>query len=299
MTIPERQLATWSTQGGTTSASDTYASISAALNTPASRLRSHDIEVYLQGSYKNSTNVRGDSDVDVIAQLNESYTHDISPLDQLERERYEAQFVPASYRWAEFRADVLDALQRYYGDSAVHERNKCLNVVGSSNRLNADVVVALEHRRYTSFVSYSNEAHHSGIAFWTQRDNRRIENWPKQHYSNGVAKNSPFQTSGRYKSTARMFKNARSAAVDRGFLAEEEAPSYFVECLVYNVPTWCFGATHTDTYVTALEWLRQEDKSRFVCGSELVWLFGPTEEKWSMPAAERTIAALITLWNTW
>ena len=97
-----------------------------------------------------------------------------------------------------------------------------------------------------------------------------------------------------------MFKNARATAVDRGLLGDEDAPSYFVECLIYNVPESAFRSTKADTYVDVVNWLQeQQDKSRFVCGSELVWLFGPTPEQWDTPAADRTINAWIRLWNEW
>jgi hypothetical protein len=297
--IPETQLATWANQGATTSAAATYASIEAALNASTSRVRTRNKEIYLQGSYKNSTNVRGDSDVDIIVQLNETFTSDVSHLDAVQLRRYQAEWSPASYSWSEFRRDVLDALRSSFGTAAVRERNKCITVLASSSRLSADVVVAIQHRRYTRFSSAYDQAYHEGIAFWTQRNTRRIENWPKQHHNNGVAKNRPMQTNGRYKPAVRMFKNARSAAEDRGLLAAVDAPSYFAECLIYNVPGSRFGSRNTDAYAGALEWLHASDMSQFVCGSGLVWLFGPTPEQWTQEAARRTINALIRLWSAW
>ncbi len=77
MAIPEEQLEVWSHQGAITTARQTHESIRTALS-------SHgwpdgvDFEVYLQGSYKNATNVRGDSDVDVVVQLKSTFYHNLN-----------------------------------------------------------------------------------------------------------------------------------------------------------------------------------------------------------------------------
>src|SRR6266487_5390310 len=80
MAIPEAQLKTWSNQGAITSAIQAYEAVRRALQAEKSPLTQKKIEyeVYLQGSYKNSTNFYGNSDVDVVVQLNSSYQRDIS-----------------------------------------------------------------------------------------------------------------------------------------------------------------------------------------------------------------------------
>lgn len=262
-------------------------------------MRGRTSEVYLQGSYRNDTNVRGDSDVDVVAQVNEVFYHDISRLDATQQRAYESQRTTATYSWRQFRLDVLAALQTRFGHANVHERNKCITVARSEGTLTADVVVAAQYRSYRRFVSTFNEAHHTGMTFWTLRENRQIVNWPKQHYDNGVIKNGTPRTSGRYKPTVRMFKNARSAAVGRGLLAETDTPSFFVECLLYNVPEDRFASTQAQTYFNIIEWLHGRDMTRFVCGNELVYLFGSGSEQWQLDAGRRTVNALIRLWNEW
>ena len=68
MPIPESQLKTWSNQGATEGSVKSYASIKAALDAYEwpEGMRP---EVYLQGSYPNHTNTRGNSDVDVVAEM--------------------------------------------------------------------------------------------------------------------------------------------------------------------------------------------------------------------------------------
>jgi tRNA nucleotidyltransferase (CCA-adding enzyme) len=75
MTISESQLETWARQGAVTTASNTHQSIRRALD-------AYDwpngvrFESYLQGSYRNTTNIRGDSDVDLVVQLNSTFERD-------------------------------------------------------------------------------------------------------------------------------------------------------------------------------------------------------------------------------
>ena len=79
MPIPESQLETWSHQGAVTTAKQTHESIRNVLNSHTWQ-SGVNFEDYLQGSYRNTTNIRGDSDVDVVTQLNSTFKSDLSEL---------------------------------------------------------------------------------------------------------------------------------------------------------------------------------------------------------------------------
>ena len=66
MAIPQTQLDTWSHQGSITNSANTGNSIKNAIDAFQGFADGVNYNVYLQGSYKNSTNVYGDSDVDVV-----------------------------------------------------------------------------------------------------------------------------------------------------------------------------------------------------------------------------------------
>lgn len=104
MVIPEPQLEIWSHQGAVATAKRTYESIRTALQQYAA-LHGKDFRVYLQGSYKNDTNIRGDSDVDVVVQLNSAFLSNLSEeQDRLFR------FTTAAYGWKDFRRDVIASI---------------------------------------------------------------------------------------------------------------------------------------------------------------------------------------------
>lgn len=302
MGIPESQLETWSHQGAVTTSKATHESIRNALDS-YEWPEDVKIEVNLQGSYKNSTNIRGDSDVDIVVQLNSRFAFDISKLSEPEKElhgaTYRATYSNATYSWENFRADVLTALRAYYGSSAISEGNKSLKVAGGSGRLPADVVGCLRYLMYQRFQSVDDQRYVEGIAFLALRENRWINNYPKLHYDNGVNKNAHNRTKGRYKPTVRVFKNARTYLVDHDVIAKDLAPSYFLECLIYNVPDEKFGSSYQDTFCDVVNWLLNADFGDFMCQNEQLRLVGSTPEQWSIGNAKRLIQKLIELWNNW
>jgi len=162
------------------------------------------------------TNIYSDSDVDVVVQLSETFTYDLTRLTEPTRGRKQRELDtlgPAAYSWDNFRRDVLESLRRHYGAANVLEGNKALKLSPGNGRLAADVVPAIVHKLYrrtgvTLATLLMSPDHFEGIAFW-DRAGRRVTNYPKEHIKNGQAKNGAGRTDGNYKPVVRMFKNAR------------------------------------------------------------------------------------------
>jgi Nucleotidyltransferase domain len=294
--IPEAQLETWSHQGAITTARATHEQIRNALNDSGSNLRGKNFEVFLQGSYKNDTNIRGDSDVDVVVQLNETFRRDLSALPQDQESLYMSSYPNATYLLGQFKADVLRSMRNQFGASSVSVENKSLKLSGGSGRLPSDTVVCLQYRKYQSFLSLNNQSYVEGIVFDTQ-DGRQVINFPKPHYDNGVTKNSA--TDGWFKPSVRMFKNARDYLVDHGRIINTLAPSYFLECLIYNVPGDKFAGSHQQIYSNAVNWLVNANLDSLMCQNRQLNLFGGSSEQWRVDTARQFISALVSLWNSW
>jgi len=281
MGIPESQLETWSHQGAIAIAKTTADSIKNALNSYTDWPDGIDFEVYLQGSYKNDTNIRGDSDVDVVAQLNSCFYNNLS-----EDQKRVLGLTPASYCWSEFRADTINALKSYYGQSRIAEGNKSIQIAASAGRLPADVIICSQYRKYRTV---SNDNYTEGICFWTRKDGRQVINYPKVHYDNGVSKH---QNSSRWsKPVVRLFKNCR------GSISGDATPSYFLECMLYNVPNSKFGSSYRDTFCNIVNWLSEASLNDFVCQNGQLKLFGLTPEQWNTNQARTFINNLVSLWN--
>jgi len=246
-------------------------------------------EVYLQGSYKNDTNIRGDSDVDIVVQLNSAFCSNLS-----EAWNRHFGFTSATYGWEKFKSDTLKALQNYYGCSKVSEGKKALKLITSY--LRADVVVCLQYRKYPDRPR-SEDDFVEGMTFWVPSEKRCVINYPKLHYENGVKKHQ--DTNGRYKPTVRMFKNARTYLVNREDIPADLAPSYFLECLLYNVPNDKFSSNFQSTFCNVINWLLEANFSQFVCQNEQLPLFGNSPEQWSEDKARRFLQAMGKLWEDW
>ena len=140
-------------------------------------------------------------------------------------------------------------------------------------------------------------AYVEGITFYALREKRWIVNYPKEHYKNGVAKSA--RTLDRYKRTVRMFKNARNHLESTGRIGAGLAPSYFVECLLYNAPDWAFQSSFQMTYHSIVSWMVQSTLDYLICQNGQQRLFGPSPEQWSVADAKAFADELASLWNNW
>ena len=145
------------------------------------KFRRNNIEIFIQGSYANNTNVRSNSDVDVCIMLKEPF-FSIYP-NGMQRENY--GFVADSYSFNEFRIDLLNALQSKF--SNVVAGNKSLKISSNSYRVEADAIPAFQYRNYEVNNSYSSDNFVEGIKFYTANSTEVI-NYPKQHIANGKEK---------------------------------------------------------------------------------------------------------------
>ena len=304
MAIPESQLETWSKQGATVTAKATHESIRNALSSEKSpikdRISNGSVEIYLQGSYKNDTNIRGDSDVDLVVELNTTFGHNAHELPVDQKRLHDLAYDSASYDWNDLRADVITALENYYENRYVDDTgNKSLKLLAAPGRLKADIVPVVRFRKYKHFLGTDNFSSERGIKFYHKATKRAIINFPHHHFNNGKDKNSESRTNGWFKPTVRIFKNARAYLVDNNKLSKDIAPSYFLQSLIYNAPDNLFGSSYNDTVFNVLKYLYENPISNFKCQNGLHPLFGETTEQWNETNAILTIQKLVELWDNW
>lgn len=293
MSIPESQLQTWSNQGATVSAENTHNSVRNALDS-YKWPEGVSYEPYLQGSYRNFTNIRSDSDVDLVVELNSVM---YSNLTDAENSALGLQ--SATYGWLQFRQDVINALTNYYGGQNIDTSgSKSIKLLPTSGRIKADIVVCVNYKYYRNLRVVS-----EGMTFWTLPGWRQIINYPKLHYNNGAAKNSAQRTRGWYKPSIRMFKNARNRVIQNNSLLDSRFPSYFIEGLLYNVPDNMFVNSYPNTFVNVVNWLddrfRGDSTEEFVCQNEMHYLFGNYSVQWNVEDAREYVSQLTYLWNNW
>ena len=283
MAISEAQLITWSHQGAIQTSANTYESIKTCIE---GINWNNDVcyDIYLQGSYKNSTNIRGNSDVDIVIELSSVFYHNAKQLPANQLAEFDSYFSPGKYQLGDFKKVVLSGLQNQYGQANVTEGNKSIKVKGSDGRLDADIICCAQYREYKSFSKSSRENYIHGITFWQRNDGTQIRNFPKQHYDNGVAKN---QSSGsNYRSVTRIIKNMIARLVELNRISSDLAPSYYLESLLYNVPSRYFNQTYYQDIIRFnLDYLTTQTTAGklndFISQNECRYLFYGIDPHWN------------------
>ena len=280
MPIPESTLSNWSHHKAGTAFKQAHVPIRevlAAHNWP-SEIK---YEVFLQGSYKNDTNLGGDSDVDVVVRLADKLKPSVAALTG-EQLRRDGSHRFALKRWQSFRDHAMKAMRARFGN-AVKSGRKTLKLPKGKIPADADLVVTLSYMQ--------------GIGFYLTDEGRWVVSFPQQHHQRGLKKERA--TNKRFKRTIRMFKAARNQLVSRRVLTKEDAPSYFIECLLYNVPDDRYGPELARTYLGILTWLKTARLNDFQCQNGQLPLFGPQPEQWSVKKARAFVKALQQMWDTW
>ncbi len=254
-------------------------------------LRTLSIDVYAKGSYKNNTNVRRDSDVDIAVEYTgitfSEYGSETS-REAVWREQgltaYSGPFRTSSgaTNIAAFKNAVGDALVGAFGSGAVSRSNKVFTVRESSRSLAADVVPCATYRKYWSprrFIEGIRLLPDNDPGYW-------VTNYPDQHYRNGVDKNEA--TTMRFKKLVRILKNLENQMVDEGVCPV--VASYLIESLVFNCPDSCFASSTWAARVRSVlahaweDTEEAESEKRWMEVNGIKYLFH-THQKWSRDEA--------------
>jgi hypothetical protein len=297
MAIPETQLDTWSGQGAIAGSRDTYKLIKGVLESDDSPYVRRNFEVFLQGSYKNDTNVHAESDVDVVIKLTSAYQYNIDSLPMVQKAAIQRTFTGGvTYNLAEFKRDVLTHLKDHFSGS-VTDGEKAIQIAEYGKRRKADVIVCMDFRKYTSYVSPISQHWKEGIWF-KSASGLTIANFPKLHSDNLTTRHQA--TAQWLKPTVRIFKNMRRKMISEGLIMPNDAPSYFIEGMLYNIPTENFGVSYSDTVRNCLVWLNAATRADLICANgqhKLLYPHSPVT--WRKEQYDAFIEAAIKLWNEW
>lgn len=296
MSIPESQLEIWAKQGSITQSSNTYKIIKNALESPRAPYAGKSFRVFLQGSYANDTNIYSESDVDVVIQLDDCFHHNVSALPAEEQAEFNKTYSNSTYRFLNFKNDVEAALRIAFGND-VKRRNKAIEVAAGGGRRKVDVIVATQFRRYQRFESEWNSKFDEGICFFNEKGTM-IVNFPKAHSANLTAKHQ--QSYEWLKPMVRVVKNMRETLIELHWLDNADAPSYFLEGLLYNVPNEKFGGSLGSSFAKSFDWIWDADRTSFVCANERYKLLFPnTCECWDSASCDKFVVQAVKLWKNW
>jgi hypothetical protein len=264
----------------------------------SSALQNQNIDVYATGSYRNNTNARAESDVDIAVVFNDVFFYDDLPQGFTPEI---LEFRSTDYDFSTFRANIGAALQTKFG-RGVTPGKKAFDVHENSYRLDADVSAFFQHRRYTGRRNIDGSWHyHEGVEMRPQGV-PKIINWHQQHYDEGVSKNDA--TGRRFKRITRILKRLRTEMSESRVQTVRDAAlpiaSFLIESMVYNVPHNMFNQAQETYYEDAKQvigWLwnkiNNNEHTKFLEVSGLKWLF-QSNQPWTSGQAKTFLSAA---WN--
>ena len=245
-----------------------------------------NIKVIVQGSYRNRTNVRADSDVDICVLCRDSI------FFALPEGMSASDFgidTPADYSYTQYKNELENALVGYLGRDAVVRGSKAFDIHENTYRMAADVVACFEYRLYNTDNSYR-----EGTSF-VPDNGYRIVNWPEQNYNNGITKND--NTGRRFKAIVRILKCLRNEMAESTEYKSKTIPSYLIECLLWNAQNKDFGnTTYTEDVRQTIIDLYNNMKSTDTCKewgeiNDIKYLFRPGQP-WTLQQANDFIVAV-------
>lgn len=294
MAVPESQLETWSHQGAIAQSRDTYATVKSVLENSNSPYYPKDFHIRLQGSYANDTNVYRDSDVDLLIRLDSTFYHDALTLPGDQYRIFERRFPgTATYGLPDFRIEVANWLRQNFGKVVVGQ--KAIFIPGDGSRRDCDVLPCARFKYYYRITEHD-ESFADGICFFLG-DGTRIVNFPVQHSDNCTAKHK--EAHQWFKPTVRLYKNMRNYLINQNILQDGVAPSYFIEGMLWNVPSEKFGTNFESTFIETFNYVADADRSLFKCANGIHPLLGTTPVNWSADDCRSYLIGLRDLWNKW
>ncbi len=301
MRITDEVLLKWSAIGSTDLSKYGYDFVKNRLNN-LNFIKSNfeDFEIYLQGSYANHTNIRRESDVDIVLQYNGIFRYDDSKLDAVTKQKRNNAFVRAKMTFEEYKRKIFNELYqeaiKYKAISDVKYKAKSIKVSLQNPNIDVDIVPCFLYKNYWTFSEDDplNKTHYKhGIALDDTDTGNLIINYPKIHKENGEDKSN--RTNRIYKATIRYIKKIKSLLVEKGIIDEKLAPSYFIENLLFNVPDNLFDkVSYLKTFDNILSFLSNTSRyETFLCQHKQWKLFGNSSTQWNKEDAENFVEKLI------
>lgn len=209
MKYTEDNLKTWAaplSETESTRVENTIRMIKDAIKS-STKLSNLDIEVFVQGSYANNTNVRQNSDVDICVMLSSTFYCEYVTG----KTRSDYGHIKGSIEYETYKSYILDAIREKFGYDNIKLGNKSLKIQSNTYHVNADVVPAFQYKNYQIINSLNPNVYVEGIKYFSLT-NDIIITYPKIHIENG--KNKNVSTNYKYKKIVRIMKHIKNSMVE-------------------------------------------------------------------------------------
>ena len=290
MPIPEAQLETWSHQGAAIGSKTTVRVRKECTRIRVSQLHGSQFQRVLTGLLWEQYRTFSQKVMSTSLSVTKAHTIATSKIASgLRQKELISLLTEELHPTPMIRLRGMLKLTDSFG-ADVRPGTKAINILANGSRRSADVIPAFNFRRYYRYKSDSDCGYFEGISFFTSAA-KRIDNFPNVHSGNATTKHQA--TNGNFKPMIRIFKNIRGRLVDDGVLQKGDAPSYFIEGLLYNIPPAQFTGTYSNMVYNILKWLHDNpDHTKFVCVNERYYLLRDNDSVcWPIADGAKFIAA--------
>ncbi|MDR0384182.1 MAG: hypothetical protein LBH47_02585 [Christensenellaceae bacterium] len=269
----------------------------------------NDVEIYLQGSYANQTNIAFQSKLEIIIKVKKTKAFDpikMKPDEFLLKNNFYIDFFHV-YDVKKFKKDIMRAI---YDEINQKLKIEAVNfTIPMFDGLKHDIDI-------TPCFSYKYFGANGGTIPCLLVYNNSIEEhflmFNNLHAENGNLKDR--LTNGKFKEIVRLVKTIIGIS-RREELNIKFVRGYLVECLLYNVPNEMYlthdqrdtdkankvekerGEETERVFLKVINWLNFADLSKFVCQNQIFSLWGNADGFWNLHDASEFVRDIIQFYN--
>ncbi len=253
-----------------------------------------DVTIYLQGSYASKTNIKFQSKIEVIVELNKTHEYDYETMQQSDMKFRDDFFINFEHYFdvRRFKQVLVDELKKLLNTKVII--NPTTILVPSSSKLQhaVDIFPCFKYRFYNE-----NGGSIRCKLVYDEKLDEHFLMFTNLHAVNGNLKDS--MTQGNFKRIVRLMKNivAISAREDKNI---HPIRGYYIECLLYNVPNEMYYSSDnklSSVFLKIINWLNFANLNEFVCQNQIWSLWGNADGFWNQYDARQFINDIIEFYE--
>ncbi len=236
-------------------------------------LDAYDYAIMPAGSRSRGTHIAGSSDTDVLVRLQTDATNPMK--------RYDI--------WHDFNKSVRGALAQQFGQRAVEQAAKCIDVTHPDVPGGIDVVSCLAQKVRIGQQTLP------AIELWTQGSAQHIISLPREHHRRVQHKN--IATGNSFTPLVRAIKFHKDTMIKQKIIGEKTAPSYMVESAALSMPSELFTDDPQENFKRFISFMKYtaNDPTALRHGNGLQPLVGNHHTQWGPRDMRRYVANLLTI----
>ena len=253
-----------------------------------------DVSIYLQGSYASKTNIKFQSKIEVIVELNKTREFDYETMTQQDMKFRDDFFIDYDHYFdvRRFKQILIDELKKLLNTRLIIRPTTILVPATSKLQHSIEIFPCFKYR----FFNDNGGSIRCKLVYDEKLDEHFLM-FTNLHAVNGNLKDS--MTRGNFKRIVRLMKNlvAISAREDKNI---HSVRGYYVECLLYNVPNEMYYSNDNkllSVFLKVINWLNFANMSDFVCQNQIWSLWGNADGFWDQHSARQFINDVIEFYE--